>query len=221
LENVNEFDAKFPIVYASQLSLRDKFMQHEPKTDNQKKVFASLVESINYGISDFRKPAMDPSRDEDGNIVFEFGNQPVDNYSAKEWKKIAENFMVEKNSRIGFEKNYYAFMGTLIKYFVDEQGKDVEEAWRMVCDDSRELGHYRNSEDAKEDFEPTGSRKVSVFYDLVNTYKIIRKNNGKGFLNAGGYYCADSTVHPLASMHPVRCPSLYCTCSVGWMIMDV
>lgn len=221
MENVNEFDAKFPIVYASQLSFRDKFMQYEPKTENQKKVFASLVKSINSGISDFRRPAMDPSRGEDGNIVFEFGNQPVDNYSAKKWKKIAEKFMEEKNSRMGLESDYYAFMGTLIKYFVDEQGKDVEEAWRMVCDDSRELGHYHNSDDAQEDFESTGSRKVSRFYDLVNTYKIIRKDNGKGFLSAGGYYCAASTVHPLASMHPIRCPSLYSTCSVGWMIMDV
>ena len=221
MKNVNEFDKMFPIVRASKLSLNDKFMQHKPNTDNQKKVFKFLVEIIKSGMSDFRRPAMDPSKDEDGNIVFEFGNQPVDNYSAKQWNKIAEMFMAEKNSRMGFERHYYAFLGVIINHLVNEQGYDVEDAWKAVCDDSRELGHYRNSEDAQEDFEPTGNRKVSGFYDLGNTYKIIRKDNGKGFLNAGGYYCGDSTIHPLASMHPIRTPNLYCTCSVGWLIMDV
>ena len=74
-------------------------------------------------------------------------------------------------------------------------------AWKAVCNDSKELGHYWNSENTKYKFEPTGSRQICEYYDLANTYKILAEDNEAGdFWLAGGFYIDCSYNHPLASL---------------------
>ena len=63
------------------------------------------------------------------------------------------------------------------------------EAWDAICNDSKNLGHYRNSHNAKHQFEDTGSREICGFFDLANTYKILAEDKeAGGFWLAGGYY---------------------------------
>lgn len=183
------FDERFPIVRASTLSLKDSFLKHKPQTNQQKRLMASITAGIKAGLKDFRRPAIDPSFDNDGNIIYKEGERPAVGKSPKYWISEAKKFMPEKNSRMGSRLQYDAFLCLLIKYLIEEKGYKVADAWEAVCDNSRGLGHYRNSKNAKGEFEPTGSRKVWEFCDLANTCKIVTdENSAFGFSLVGGGY---------------------------------
>lgn len=91
-----------------------------------------------------------------------------------------------------------------------------------MCNDSRELGHYRTSKDAKNDFEPTGSRKVGLFCDLANTQKILKETEDteRYFYHASSYYGLNGNDHPVGSIRYVHAYDRY-HCTVGWLVMDV
>lgn len=72
-----------------------------------------------------------------------------------------------------------------------------------MCDDSRKIGHYRNSDGARGNFEPTGSREVCGFYDLANAYKLLAEDpweEGGGFWDAGGYLDCYSNEDPVSAL---------------------
>lgn len=216
------FEEKFPIVRASQLSLEDAFLKHEPTTDQQRRLKDSLIAGIKAGLKDFRCPAMDPSLDEDGNLVYEVGKMPAVGHSARFWAKKFKQFMPKKNSRMGTLRQRDALLGLLIKYLTEEEKWEVSETWEAVCDDSKKLGHYWNSENAKHDFETTGSRKVWLFWDWANTFKIIADDNSaSAFLLGGGDYDDFSYICPLADVNSMNLPSNYYPGSVAWLVLDV
>lgn len=72
------------------------------------------------------------------------GQKPAVGKSYNSWIEIV------KNSKwcIGTKSQYIAFLGVLIKRIVDK-GWTVDEAWKAVCSDSKKLGHYINSDNAK------------------------------------------------------------------------
>lgn len=217
------FEEKFPIVRASELSLEDAFLKHEPTTKQQRRLKDSLIAGIKAGLKDFRCPAMDPSLDEAGNLVYEAGKKPAVRHSAKFWAKKFKQFMPKKNSRMGTLRQHDALLGLLIKYLTEEEKWEVSEAWEAVCDDSKKLGHYWNSENAKHDFETTGSRKVWIFWDWANTYKIIADDNSaSAFGTVGGYCDSDSVNYPLAIVDTIYDPGNGCCIDgVGWLVLDV
>ncbi len=183
-------------VEASKLSLKDAFMSHNPKTEAEKKFKATLTEVIKTGIEDFCRPAMDPSFSdkEKTKIHYMAGEKPAVGKSYNWWKETV------KDSKwcFGTKAQYVAFLGVLIKMLVSK-GWTVGEAWDAVCNDSKKLGHYWNSDNAKYRFEDTGSREICGFFDLANTYKILAKDEGVGgFWLAGGNYCGNGNFIPLA-----------------------
>ncbi|HBC84972.1 MAG TPA: hypothetical protein DCZ30_06165 [Clostridiales bacterium] len=105
---------------------------------------------------------------------------------------------------IATEYQYYAFLVWLINQLV-KIGKSVEEALHQVVLDSKELGHYYDSENSTEgeDFEFTGLRCVCGLYDLANTFKILQCSNSEagGFWVAGGFYGKDGCDNPLAGLY--------------------
>ncbi len=210
----------FPVVEASKLSLKDNFMKYKPQTKNQERLKKSLEASIKKGLKDFRRPIMDSSIDEHGNITFKAGNKPAVGKTCYWWEEKAKAFMPEKNSRLGILKEYDAFLGTLIKYLVDEEKWSVEDAWKAVCDDSKKLGHYWNSENAKHAFETTGSRPVGKWNDLANTYKIVG-NSEDGFSLCDGRYFDNSNFYPLADVSTDSNPGGIHDHSVGWLVLSV
>ena len=180
---------------------------------------ALLEEVIKKGIADFWRPRMDPTLDEVENICFKVGKKPAVGKSYNWWRKKARKFNLGRKSRLGTKSEYIAFLGVLIKELVAE-GWSKKDAWHAVCNDSRKLGHYYNSENGKHDFEPTGSRAIAGFYDLANTCKILVEDEYSGaFLLAGGYsfYGSDRPLAELGRSHLWdRCLSY----SVGWIVLE-
>ena len=215
----------FPIVPASTFSIEDEAFKHEPKTDRQKQFKDMLFTAIKSGLSDFRAQRMDPSLDEEGNICFCVGKSPAIRRSIKWWDENAKKFMPEKESRIGSVEQRIAFLGALIKHFVEEKVYTVEEAWKAVCDQSKYLGYYADSPDSPniyQSFDRTGSRKVGKWYDLGNTYKICFDDQEGGFVYVGGHYESYGNESPLADIGGVEkdknCQHKRAT---GWIVLSV
>ena len=216
---IENFDDMFPIIDPREL-IGHKLLEHDPQHDQQRWLKNAILEGIKQNLPAFRAPCMDPS-EEDGKIVFESGNRPATGHSPSWWRKKWKEYMPKKNSRSGTDLHWAAFMGKLMKYLVEEEQYSVEKAWEAVCDNSRDLGHYWNSKNAKNDFEPTGSRKVGKFYDLANTYKIIQKWGYSSFLLTGGHYGSTGAGRPLTYMNTISFPNDVHSASVGWLVLDV
>ena len=217
--NTENLDDVFPIIAPREL-VGHKFLKHNPKTERQKNLLANIQKAIKVKLPAFRATCMDPS-EENGKIVFKPGNKPAVGHSSAWWDETWKNFMPNKNSRSGTELHYAVFLGKLMKDLIDERNYSVTAAWEAVCNDSRDLGHYWNSKDAKHEFESTGSRKVGAFFDLANTCKILKKYGASGFLLAGGYCNVDSIFYPLADLDTFYDPDDFCDVSVGWLVLDV
>ena len=212
----------FVLVEASKLRLEDEFMRYNPQSERSKEFKRLLTEVINKGIKDFYRPVMDPYASKDGDFFYEAGNKPAVGHSYDWWKKKAMEFDPDRGSRLGTRYEYVAFLGVLIKSLV-ESGWKTADAWKAICDDSNELGHYWNSENAKHSFETTGSREVCGFYDLANTYKILAENEDEkagGFWLAGGFYYDFSYDYPLAGLGHDNHRSKYNFYSVGWLVLS-
>ena len=217
--NIENFDEVFPIIDPSEL-IGHKLLAYKPKTRRQERLMADILKGIELKLPAFRAPCMDPS-EEDGKIVFKPGKKPAVGHSAVWWDETWSKFMPSKNSRTGTDLHRAAFLVKQMKYLVDNMNYSVEAAWEAVCNNSRDLGHYKNCKDAKYALEPTGSRKVGLFWDLANTCKILKKWNSSGFLHAGGYYYDNSKDYPLACLDHIGNPECGYLISVGWPVMDV
>ena len=210
----------FVFVEASKLILKDEFMKYKPKTEREEKFKKQLTETIKKGVKDFWRPRYDPALGgKKAGIRYVSGKRPAVDKSYNWWNKAAKAFCPERHSRLGTKSEYIAFLGVLIKKLV-ESGWKMEDAWSAVCNDSRELGHYWNSQNAKHAFEDTGSREICGFFDLVNTYKILAEDEEtRGFWLAGGCYYGDSGNCPLADLlhnfNLDHCHNL----SVGWLVL--
>ena len=189
-------------IEASKLNLDEEFMQYEPKTANEKTLKRFLSEGIQNGLKDFYCAKYNPSLNEEGTgICYEPGKFPAVGFSYEDWEKLAKEFYPERNSRLGNKYEYSAFMAEIIKLLIADNWT-VEEAWNEVCNDSIKLGHYYNCEDAKNDFEETGSREVCGFCDLANTYKILAKDANKyGEWIASGCYWFHSFNCPVGKIY--------------------
>lgn len=214
-------DKYFPIVRASTLSLEDEFLKHEPTSKRQKKTKKKIISAIKSDLCDFRAQRMDPTMDENGNIYYKVGEKPAVGEVVKKWKKKAKDFLPEKNSRLGENNEHYAFLALLIKYLIENENYTVSDAWKAVCDQSKNLGHYRDSKNWKGKLEPTGSRKVGKWYDLGNTYKITVNEKAGGFSIFGGYFNGYGCHYPLVNIYAVYSPNYEYGISVGWLVLDV
>ena len=208
---------KCVLIEASKLSLKDTFMRHKPKTEAEKKFKSTLTEVIKNGIEDFYRPAMDPSfmDKEKTKIHYMAGEKPALGKSYNWWKETV------KDSKLcfGTKAQYVAFLGVLIKMLV-AKGWTCCEAWDVVCNDSKELGHYWNSDNAKHQFEDTSSRELCGFFDLANTYKILAEDEEAGsFWLASGVYVNFSFDFPLACLGMSCNFNDDCNNGVAWLVL--
>lgn len=221
VSNCHERKDLFKLVPASKLSLDDDFLKYQPKTEREQK-FKELVETaIKRGLKDFWRPVCDPSFDDNGCICYEPGNMPaVGDKTYSCWAKNAKEFKPEQGSRLGTKSEYIAFLAVLIKELV-ASGKSVKWAWNAVCNNSKKLGHYRNSKNAKYAFEDTGSREICGFFDLANTYKILTEDKEVGvFWLAGGSYNNFGNYYPLAYLYLNDYDFIGNRNSCGWLVFD-
>ena len=211
------------LVQASMMSIKDNVFQYEPKTKKQKRFKDDLIEAIETGVKDFYRPIMDPSI-KDGKIIFKSGMPPAVRHSYDWWKDAAKNAETDMYSRLGTKNEYVIFLGCLMKE-LEFIGIEIDEIWSMICDDSTKLGHYINSEGAKDELEKTGSRKVcKMLYDLANTFKIIQENpieKTNGFYIASGSYQNSGEVYPLADITHVYDKKAKFDQGVGWIVIPI
>lgn len=220
--NLTKNDDIFVLIEASKLNLEDKFMQYEPKTDEQRKFKGLLTNAIKSGLKDFYRPKFDPSFVDikHDNICYSVGNKPAVGKSYNWWSKIAKAYCPERNSRLGTKTEYIVFLGVLLKRLVDK-GWTVEKAWYAVCNDSKDLGHYNNSKNAKHEFEVTGSREICGFFDLANTNKILDNDEGTGgYRLAGGKFYDNSYLNTLNANYLFYYHDYNNYSSVGWIVLE-
>ena len=158
--------------------------------------------------------------EDETDIVFEAGKKPAVGKAYNWWNEKAKQYLPERGSHLGTRNEYVAFLGVLIKSLVTS-GWPVYKAWKAVCDDSRELGNYWNSENAKNDFELTGSREICIFCDLANTHKILAwDKESDGFCLASGCCNDYSSLNPLAALYPYTKRDYCWYNSVGWLVLS-
>lgn len=207
-------------IEASKLSLNQEFMKYEPTHPKTKEFKELLVKAISNGeLRDFYRPICDPAFDADKEKFDYVLDKPVAVGRSFNWcKEAASKFMPECNSRLGTKTEYVAFMAMLIKLLV-ENGMAIDEAWKTVCEDSKKIGHYWNSDNSAHELEKTGSRQICGFYDLGNTYKMLVAENEEGFYLAGGHYFNNSNSRPLAGFCYNTDKGSTNNFSVAWIVL--
>ena len=185
-------------------------MKHTPKNQEEEDFMELLKEAMLASIEDFEVFACDPSIDENGKLQFVPGCKPAVGYSYNQLERIAR----KNGLRLGSNFEYVLFLATIINLLI-EDGWSEAEAWKTICVDSEELGHYSNSKDAKKCFEMTG-----VKYDMANTYKILADGNNEGYWRASGFYNQLSTSYPISYLNKSNNKEVKNERSVGWYVFN-
>lgn len=160
---------------------------------------------------------IDPSI-KDGKMVYKKGLPIIANFSYSQWAKMLKDYNPSRNSRVMIRTEYACRNLFIIKNLI-ESGYKIADAWREVCDDSKNIGHYYDvnyaRNDPKNDYEPTGSSEICGFCDLGNAWKFIAEDpweehswdetpapceEGTGFWVAGGFCKRSGSFGPVAEL---------------------
>lgn len=204
------------LIPASNHPIYEVVLKHKPRNNRERAFWNDLKQVVtNSKVKSFLVPIYDASIAEDGTLQFVAGCKPAVGYSYNELKKMVK----KKRIRLGRKSQYILFLGMLI-YRLIKEGWSEEDAWNAVCTDSKELGHYSDSVDAKPDFELTGSREVASWIrDRGNACKVVGDDK---YINlcwhAGGYYQCYGNCYPLADMFCIDDPDYHCEHGVGWFV---
>lgn len=191
-----------------------ELLRHKPTNNAEVSFIDNLKKAISKLVKGFEVFVNDPSMD-NGKLQFVPGFKPAVGYTYNELEELAK----ENGLRLGTKDEYILFLGWLITSLINE-GWSEKDAWFAVCTDSKDLGHYCDSADAKNDFEPTGSRMIVGKGDLANTYKILAKDEkAGGFWLAGGDYCDGGDFGLLANLCLVGYYDDHFYSSVGWFVL--
>lgn len=194
-----------------------KLLEYEPENEAEHLFLKRLKTAINAQVGAFEVPVCDPSIDEDGNLQFVPGKKPAVGLSYNEIEELAK----KNGLHHGDFNQWHLFCGTMSGRVMEEYGWSLSKALYAICKNSRELGHYCDSPDAKHELEPTGSRMIAGKCDLGNTCKILAKDEsaGGGFWLAGGSYKHDGNYCPLACLDLYCDYDGHCNIGVGWFVL--
>lgn len=209
------------LVEASKLSLTDEFMQHNPTTAREEQLKQELIKVIESGISDFYRPATDPSFKNKActKIHCVAGRTPATGISYETWEEILK----DSPWCLGTKSQYIAFLGVLIKLLVEDDW-ELSKAWNVVCNDSREVGYYfdfdKTTRRNQYRLEKTGSKGACGFFDLANTKKILAEDEyADGFWVAGGVCHSYSYISTLFSLTLEKSFIRTFDYAVGWLVL--
>ncbi len=165
-------------------------------TERQKKFRADVMKALdNMPEEGFRWiPVYEPSKDDGGNIQYVSGANVLRGLNSYNWEKAFQNYSPENGSRMSSITTYFLLSLRLLK--------DGFATVEQLADNSEQIGHYRDSENAKDTFEKTGEREFGGLYGFVgNTYKIVKDSeSSSGFSLLGGDYGISGDVCPLAGV---------------------
>lgn len=181
------------------------WLKHQPTTRKQEETIALYHYAKAKGrLHAFACMTIDASV-KDGKVVYQKGLPIITGFSQREWAKMLKDYNPSRNSRQMTRTEYICRNLFLIQKLV-KSGYGIAEAWEEVCDNSRKIGHYRNSDNPKNDFEPTGSREVCGFCDLGNVCKVLAEDpwdETGGFWYASGNYYEDSKHHSVTDLYHI------------------
>ena len=177
------------------------WLEHQPTSRRQKETLDLYQAAKAKGrLHAFTCMTIDISFKE-GKLVYQKGLPIKTGFSQRQWAKMLKDYNPSRNSRQMTRTEYACRNLYLIQKLV-ESGYEIA-AWEAVCDDSRKIGHYCNSDNPKNDFEPTGSREVCGFCDLGNAWKFLAEDpweEAGGFWAAGGGFLYDGNRGPVADL---------------------
>lgn len=178
------------------------WLEHQPTTIRQEETLTLYQDAKAKGrLHTFTCMTIDASV-KDGKLVYQKGLPIKTGFSQNQWAKMLKDYNPSRNSR-QMTRTEYACRNLFLIQRLVESGYEIDEAWKEVCDDSRKIGHYSNSDNPKYDFEPTGSREVCGFCDLGNAWKLLAEDpweEAGGFWAAGGVYDDGSGDYPVAGL---------------------
>lgn len=165
-------------------------------TERQKKFRADVMKVLeNMPEEGFRWiPVYEPSKDDGGNIQYVSGVKVLRGLNSYNWEEAFHNYSPENGSMMSSITTYFLLLLRLLK--------DGFATVKQLADDSKEIGHYWDSENAKHEFENTGERQLGGLYGFAgNTYKIVKDSeSSSGFSLLGGDYGYDGCTYPLADV---------------------
>lgn len=192
--------------------------------DNEIIEFIHCVKEVKKSnLKPFWRPIFDPSYDDyECEIIFEAGQHPAVGHSYNWWRKVVgySSGVEEKDWKLGTVEQYNTFLVWIVNNLVNS-GWQVEKAIYAVKADSKELGHYMDSNNSLNTLETTGSRKVCNVFDLGNTCKFLRSyNEEKYYCLAGGWFQTNGDSYPLADIIMEEQVDLDNEHSVGWLVLE-
>ena len=165
-------------------------------TERQKKFRADVMKALeNIPEEGFRWiPVYEPSKDDGGNLQYVSGVNVLRGLSSYDWEETFQNYSPENGSRMSSITTYFLLLLRLLK--------DGFATIVQLADDSKEIGNYWDSKNAKHEFEKTGERQLGGLYGFAgNTYKIVKDSeSSSGFSLFGSYYCYNGYTYPLADV---------------------
>lgn len=195
-----------------------RWLEHHPTTRRQKETLTLYQDAkAKDRLHAFTCMTIDASV-EDGKLVYQKGMPLKTGFSHREWAKMLKDYNPSRNSR-QMTRTEYAVRNLYLIQRLVESGYEIAEAWKVVCDDSRKIGHYRSLDNSKYYLEPTGSREVCGFCDLGNTWKLLAEDpweEAGGFWVAGGY----SYDNPVADLLHYDTVYIVVDFGVGMLALD-
>lgn len=154
-------------------------------------------------------PVYEPSLDANDNLCFVAENTVLRKLSCDEWESLFTEYSPVNESRMASRTTYFLL---LLRWL-----KDGVATLEQLADNSREIGHYCDSENAKHNYEETGEREFGGLYGFVgNTNKILKTPDANsGFSVVGGNYYGNGFNYPLAYVNYPDSSESPRTCGVG------
>lgn len=127
-------------------------------------------------------PVYEPSMDYGDNLQYVSGANVLRTLAISQWEEIFKNYSPENGSKMATITTYFLL---LLRWL-----KDGQATVEQLADDSKEIGHYWDSENAKHEPEKTGEGQFGGVYDFLgNTSKIVKNSaSSSGFSLLGGNY---------------------------------
>lgn len=154
-------------------------------------------------------PVYEPSKNSKGNLCYVPGKEVLLELNAYEWEKKFEEYSPENGSREASITTYFLLALRWLK--------DGEATLEQLANDPRDIGHFRNSYNAKNELENTGEREFGGIYGFIgNTYKIVKNPKScTGFSYVGGHHSEIGYHASLAYVAPVFFPNNTINLGVG------
>lgn len=202
----------------------DAVLNFKSTDDDINSFIEAMAEVKAAKLEPFYKSIYDPSEAGDHMVTYQKGKRPAVGHSYDWWVETASKMPAVEGRqwRLITEYEHYATFMWLVNQ-LRKAGKSNDEILNQIVKDSKELGHYYDSENSTrgKDFELTGSRCVCGLYDLANTFKILACSNEEagGFWLGGGNYDYNGDDYPLANLNHDTCVDNDFNGSVGLLVL--